>query len=255
MRDIHPKAAQGFANQTDAYVHGRPEYPDAIMPWLRNQLMLSETKSVLDLGAGTGKFSRLLQRTDAQVLAVEPVAEMRAKLRKSPELVVLDGTAEHIPLPDSSVDAVVAATAFHWFATPTALQEIRRVLRIGGWLGLIWNVRDESVNWVAELTEIRTPFAGDAPTYDSGDWRKVFPAQGFSPLQQASFPHTHCGPVEQVIIDRFLSVSYISALPKIEREAFANRLRNWAANHPDLEGRHEVIFPYITEAFCCQRIT
>ena len=106
---------------------------------------LGSGRRVLDLGAGTGKFTKYLLATGAEVVAVEPVVAMRERLTAAfPRVRALSGQAEAIPLGDATVDAVVCAQAFHWFATPAALAEIVRVLRPGGQLGLIWNVRDET---------------------------------------------------------------------------------------------------------------
>ena len=108
---------------------------------------------------------------------------MRAELSHAfPDVDVLEGRAEALPLSDASVDAILCAQAFHWFATREALAEMRRVLKIGGKLGLIWNVRDESVGWVFQLTTLLAPYQGDAPRHESGRWREVFPAEGFSQL-------------------------------------------------------------------------
>ena len=121
-----------------------------------------------------------LQATGAHVVAVEPVAEMRAQaIAANPGLETVAGTADAIPLADLSIDAVVCAQSFHWFATPQALVEIDRVLRPGGSLGLIWNVRDESVPWIAALTALMAPYEKDTPRYTSGEWKDLFPAAGF----------------------------------------------------------------------------
>ena len=110
MTTIHQAAAQGFASQADTYARGRPEYPAEIDTWLRGALDLHAGRAVLDLGAGTGKFTRRLVQTGATVTAVEPVAQMRAQLAATAAPVqALAGSAEAIPLADASVDAVVCA--------------------------------------------------------------------------------------------------------------------------------------------------
>jgi SAM-dependent methyltransferase len=251
---IHPAAACGFDAQAQAYARGRPDYPPALDAWLRDTLGLHAGRSVVDLGAGTGKFVPRLLATGARVTAIEPVAAMRAVLQADwPDVPALAGTAEAIPLPAASVDAVVCAQAFHWFANPTALAEIRRVLRPGGRLGLVWNVRDERVPWVARLTELVRPHEGDAPRYHRGDWRRLFPFEGFGPLHEAHFAHGHTGTPEQVIVERFLSVSFIAALPPAEHQAVAAQLRALIAGEPALAGHAAVTFPYDTAAFCCRR--
>jgi len=252
---MHPSAAQGFAREADTYARGRPDYPPQIDAWLATTLGLAPGRRVLDLGAGTGKFTARLAATGAAVAAVEPVAEMRARCAAAVSAAeVREGTAEAIPFPGGSFDAVVCAQAFHWFSTAAALAEIRRVLAPGGRLGLVWNVRDESVDWVADLTEIMRPFEGDAPRYASGAWRRVFPAPGFTPLAEARFPHAHTGPAERVVVDRVLSVSFIAALPPAEHAKVAATVRTLVAAHPSLRDKAEVSFPYVTSAFCCTRV-
>src|SRR5690242_5170500 len=230
---MHEAAAKGFAQEAQAYARGRPEYPVALDGWLREELQLDDTCTVVDLGAGTGKFTRRLLTTGANIIAVEPIQEMLTQLMHAvPTVAARTGTAENIPVNDGAADAVVCAQSFHWFATNAALKEIHRVLRPGGHLGLVWNVRDESVDWAAAMTEIMAPYEGDAPRYRSGEWRQVFPAAGFGPLREQHFPHGHTGPPEQVIVDRVLSVSFIAALPRPKQHVVAARLRELIATTP-----------------------
>ena len=216
---VHKAAQQGFEKEAQAYARGRPDYPAALSAWLAQALGLGPGREVADVGAGTGKFTALLATTGATVVGVEPVDAMRAKIEalQLPTVRAVAGTAQAIPLPSGKLDAVVCAQAFHWFATREALDEFHRVLRPGGKLGLVWNVRDESVDWVAELTTIITPYEGDAPRFYKGDWRKPFPHPGFSPLVETRLTHAHVGPPQQVILDRFMSISFIAALPDAER--------------------------------------
>ncbi|MBE9126100.1 MULTISPECIES: class I SAM-dependent methyltransferase [unclassified Coleofasciculus] len=149
---IHNAAAQGFQIAATAYERGRPEYPQEAVHFLLETLDISPEKTVLDLGAGTGKFTRLLTCAGAKLIAVEPVEGMRRQFSSLlPGIEIMFGTAESIPLASASVDVVLVAQAFHWFQGKSSLQEIHRVLKPGGWLGLIWNVRDESVEWVISL--------------------------------------------------------------------------------------------------------
>ena len=145
------EVALGFDSTAAAYERGRPDYPPAAVEALVEALAIGPASTVVDLGAGTGKLTRLLVPTGARVVAVEPLAGMRAELATAVRGVeVLDGTAEAMPLGDGRADAVVAAQAFHWFADHQSLSEIHRVLRPGGGLGLVWNVRDQSVpGWPA----------------------------------------------------------------------------------------------------------
>ena len=255
MTGIHHLAAEGFSAGAASYVAGRPDYPPEIEEWLTQDLGLSKGKTALDLAAGTGKFSPRLLATGATVVAVEPVREMLDQLiRQFPEIDARSGSAQHIPLDDDTMDAVVCAQSFHWFATSEALQEIHRVLKPGGSLGLIWNVRDESVPWVAALTRIMKPFEGDAPRYHSQKWRNAFPAEGFGPLREKRFSHRHTGPPEQVIIERILSVSFMAALPPEQRDRVTSQLQHVIAAYPELAGKSEVTFPYETLACVCTRL-
>jgi SAM-dependent methyltransferase len=252
---IHHSAADGFAAKADHYVRGRPDYPDDIVPWLSQRLGLAPGKVVVDLGAGTGKFSAYLLQTGARVIAVEPVAEMRNKLITAlPTVEAHAGTAASIPLPDASVDAVTCAQAFHWFATTAALNEIHRVLKPGGKLGLIWNVRDESVPWIAGLTRILNAHEGDTPRYASGAWKQVFPFDGFSPLHEDDFQHGHSGSLDDVIVNRVRSTSFIAALPADEEAKVVAQVRSLIASEPSLAERATVTVPYTTAAFSAEKL-
>ena len=127
MSELHP-ATRGFA-AADVYERGRPDYPAAAIAKIVERLGLRPGRTVLDLAAGTGKLTRLLAPSGANVIAVEPVHEMRAELeRRVPGIAALAGTAERIPLTDGYVDAVTVGQAFHWFDADKALREIHRVL-------------------------------------------------------------------------------------------------------------------------------
>jgi len=256
MADVHPSAAVGYSTNAEVYVKGRPDYPQEVDQWLRLRLGLREGKSVLDLGAGTGKFSKRLSSTGARVTALDPVAAMLEQLSKEqPGIETKLGSAESMPLESNSLNTVVCAQSFHWFATAAALAEIRRVLKPGGQLGLIWNVRDESVGWVAALTKLIAPFEGDTPRYRTQEWRSVFPAEGFSQLHEERFLNEHVGPSEQVIIDRILSVSFIAALGGEERSIVESQLRQMIDSTPELAGRASIKFPYETVTFSCAKVS
>lgn len=251
-RRIHAAARDGFGADAAAYARGRPDYPGALLGWLEADVGAGRGKAVLDLGAGTGKFTRLLVQAGAVVTAVEPVVAMREALRANLQGVrTLAGTAEALPLEDASMDAVVCAQAFHWFATEAALAQIRRVLKPGGRLGLVWNVRDETIDWVAAITRIIAPYEGDAPRFHKGEWRRPFSSGIFGELRLTAFDYQHVGSASEVIIDRFLSVSFIAALPAAEKAEVEERLRALVASHPQLRGRDPIAFPYRTEAYCC----
>ncbi|WEK44211.1 MAG: class I SAM-dependent methyltransferase [Candidatus Sphingomonas colombiensis] len=252
---VHDSASTGYARAAATYVKGRPDYPPAALEWLRGVIGLRAGRSVLEVGAGTGKFVPMLRETGATIMAVEPVAAMRETLAGDyPEVTALDGTAETIPLPDGAVDAVICAQAFHWFATARALAEMRRVLKPGGMLGLIWNVRDERVPWVAALSAITDRWESGAPRFRTGAWRRVFPASGFAAVGERRASHAHVGRAEEVIVARTLSVSFIAALPDAERAAVEQQVRRLIAETPELAGQAEISFPYETRMFAFRRV-
>ncbi|AGI26398.1 hypothetical protein H681_22655 [Pseudomonas sp. ATCC 13867] len=250
MTDVHGSARDGYAREAKAYAHGRPDYPDELLGWLGEALEIAPGKAVADLGAGTGKFTALLLRTGAQVTAIEPVAAMREQLSATlPAVKALNGTAQAIPLETGSLDALTCAQAFHWFADERSLAEIHRVLRPGGHLGLVWNVRDERVDWVAEVARIVERYEGSTPRFHTGEWRRAFAGARFAPLRLREFNYQHIGPPEQVIVSRVLSVSFIAALPDEQKQRVAEQLRELIASHPALKDCAEVAFPYRTEAY------
>ncbi|UOP09988.1 class I SAM-dependent methyltransferase [Pseudomonas palleroniana] len=256
MTDVHASAQQGFSTQAATYVQGRPDYPRQLIGWLGEALGVEPQSTVIDLGAGTGKFTRLLSTLTPALIAVEPIAAMAAQLTRSlPDVRLVEGTAESIPLGDATADAVVCAQAFHWFATQAALAQIHRVLKPGGRLGLVWNVRDESVDWVAAITAIITPYEGDTPRFHTGRWREAFTGKYFSAPELTCFPYQHVGSPQEVIMDRFLSVSFIAALPDAEKAKVSAQLQALIDTHPALQGRDSVAFPYQTQAYVCHRLS
>lgn len=252
---VHRAAATGFAQGAGVYAASRPDYPGESLDWLRDRMAIGPHSHVAEVGAGTGIFTRLLLETGASVLATDPVAEMLVHLASTlPGVATAVAAAEALPVADGSVDALVCATAFHWFATPRALAEFRRVLRPGGSLGLIWNVRDNDVPWVRQLSEITDRYQDDAPRQKSQAWRGVFPAPGFTPLHETVMRHDHAGTPEEVIIGRTLSTSFIAALPDDRRALMVDEVRALIDATPELAGKSEVRFPYVTRAYDCRRI-
>ena len=162
----------GFSTVSDQYERGRPGYPPAAVEWIAAGAGLGPGSVVVDLAAGTGKLTRVLTGTGARVIAVEPIAEMRAQLTTMlPGVEALEGTAEVMGLPDGSADAVTVAQAFHWFATDEALAEIARVLRPGGWLALVWNEGDSNQPLQAEIRRVLAPYEGETPAMARGRGR------------------------------------------------------------------------------------
>lgn len=260
---VHDAAARGFERGAGDYEAARPGYPPEVVDLLVAELGLAPGRRVLDLAAGTGKLTRLLVPSGAELVAVEPVAAMRAELvARAPGVEALDGTAEALPLPDHSVDAAVAAQAFHWFDAPVALAELHRVLRPGGALALVWNVRDESVDWVRRFGELLVAAAADDPAsaefqatgkpYEEGtDWVGVIAAAGgFTPVRREVLPWAQ--PIDaDLLVRRAASTSFVSALPDDARADALDRIRDLAATHPDLAGRASFGFPHETVVYWC----
>jgi SAM-dependent methyltransferase len=247
---VHRAAVQGFGQASEAYELGRPGYPPKAVARLARKLQLRPGRIVLDLAAGTGKLTALLVGTGAKVVAVEPVDEMRGVLERAlPDVAACRGSAEAIPLEANSVDAVTVGQAFHWFRGDQALTEIDRVLQPGGGLGLVWNVRDTSISWVARLTEIIEPHRGDAPAYRTGAWREAFERTDlFGPPGHAEMRHVHQLTPDGVVA-RIASVSFIAELPQADREGVLVEVRELLATDPATRGRDEVELPYRTEIF------
>ncbi len=233
--DIHPAAATGFARAARAYDRGRPGYPDDALDWLVPRL----GPAVVDLGAGTGRLTGGLAARGLDVVAVEPVEEMRALIAVSERVRALAGTAEAIPLPDSSADAVTVAQAFHWFDVPRALAEIHRVLRPGGALAIVWNRRRMEDEIHERIDELLAPHRGDVPAHATDGWRPLFDASElFVPAARRDFDN------EQLLdgdglVDRFGSVSFVAALDDAARDEVHAALRA-------LAGRSRVALRYRT---------
>lgn len=209
--------AQGLAFDSFAadYDRGRPAWPAELLEGI-------EGRDVLDLAAGTGKLTSLLVREYPHVIAVEPLASMRAFI--TPEAEVVEGTAEAIPLPDASVDAVFVAEAFHWFDSGAAADEIARVLRGGGAVVACFNdygpyeppIGDAARAALDECWSRLPPPGG--PKVQSGEWKLGFEGLPFTPLIERSVEH-------ELVTDRegvaayYVSVSSMGSLPEEERQA------------------------------------
>lgn len=248
---IHHAAMRGFEAGVEHYERGRPTYPDDAVSYIVRELQIGPGRDVIELGAGTGKFTELLAYTGASVTALEPVPAMREALaRNCPTVTVLDGTAESMPLADASAEAVLAAQAFHWFDGARALPEIHRVLRTGGTLGLIWNVRDEASDWAERLTAIIDSVTGDGvPRYHDGRWRKAFEGSDlFGPLHHRVAYHVH-HVTPQAFLDRVLSVSFVASASEEDRERVLFEVQDLMATDPELRDRDEIVMPYRTDVF------
>lgn len=228
-----------FGSQAAAYERGRPSYPPEAVDWLLASGPDAPVRDVLDLGAGTGKLTSRLVERGLDVVAVDPIAELLDVLRTTlPDTPALLGTAEQIPLPDNSIDAVLVAQAWHWFDPERAGAEIARVLRPGGRLGLLWNVRDERLGWVKEFGRI---------VGLEHDWanRTIVLPPPFTDVQSHTVEWTNYI-TPQALIDYVASRSYCITSPAEARTRTLDEVRTLLATHPSLAGAEGIALPYIT---------
>ncbi|SCL67043.1 class I SAM-dependent methyltransferase [Micromonospora chersina] len=235
-----PTQALSFGAAAADYDRFRPRYPEEALRWALDGQ--AAPARVVDLGAGTGILTRGVLALGHQVVPVEPDPGMRAQLAAAtPGTTALAGSAEAVPLPDGSADAVLVGQAYHWFDRQPAHAEIARVLRPGGTFAPIWNVRDERVAWVAELTRIA--HLGD----NAGDVTEKYADFGpaFTPVELGGFAHTTTLTPDEVVGMLHTRSYWLTATPA-EQERIDRELRELFATHPDLADRATVELPYRT---------
>jgi SAM-dependent methyltransferase len=243
--DRHARRAASFGAAAALYQSARPSYPDEAVAWCVPRSALD----VVDLAAGTGKLTeRILAQgvPDRRVTAVEPSPGMRETLHAAlPGVTVLPGTAEGTGLPAASADAVAVGQAWHWFDPPRAAAELARVLRPGGTLALLWNVRDTEAGagWVAAVEEI---LHRDDPLRTISGPPVLGPA--FGPVEHRQVRWSD--PVTPSSLRALAaSRSHVLTLPEDAREALLAEIDELAATHPELRGREVVAMPYRTDCF------
>jgi SAM-dependent methyltransferase len=242
-------AAAGFAKRVNEYIAGRPDYPPAALD------ALPAARTIVEIGAGTGKFTRCLIGRAPRILAVEPLPEMAAHIPQGPGtgVEVVPARAESLPLPDGCADLVCCATAFHWFDYPDAADEIHRVLKPGGHLALLWNRRDNTVPWVAELSRLMESYSTEARGFGSDHWRRIFKDARFERVAERSFPFVHPMPPAG-LVDRALSTSYIALLSEPEQNVLRDKIAALAGRYAELRDAAEINFPYVTLFYLLRKV-
>lgn len=295
---IHAASSGGYSHEANAlYDSGRPAYADETVDWMLHESVLGalvrelgqplptpppapRLYRLLDVGAGTGIFTRCVQRrlrafeaahaaalaargVSFEVVGVEPVEGMRRRFReKCPaDLSVVAGSGAAMPtVPTASVDVVFAAQSFHWFATVESLREMARVLRPGGCFAPVWNTRDPAVPWVRDLERIVDPlYAADVPRQQTKHWRRVFEQQAQPAAFELEAQREWRDQVvqrgdDQMVVSRVLTLSVVAARPQAEQDDIAASVRDLLRTHPDLqqaEGKFEL--PYVTDAYIYRR--
>jgi len=241
-----------FGAAAHAYAEHRPGYSEAAVRWALEPVWPRRPLRVIDLGAGTGKLTATLIRVGADVTAVEPDPKMLAVLRRDLEPVrSLSGSAEEIPVPDGSADAVVAGQAMHWFDLDRALPEIARVLSPGGVLAGLWNVDDDRVDWVAQLARISkrnssvTLLRWREGTADSRQERLLTEgSEFFGPGQVGEFAHGQPRTADSLVAT-IATHSHFLVMDEPERTPLLAQVRDFLHGRPET-ATGEFILPMVT---------
>ncbi|MFC7546592.1 class I SAM-dependent methyltransferase [Plantactinospora sp. GCM10030261] len=249
-QDERHRHASSFGAAAVAYAEHRPDYARAAVRWA---LGSAPAPRVLDLGAGTGKLTATLVAAGAHVTAVEPDPGMLTELRRAlPDVPALPGSAESIPLPDASVDAVLAGNAMHWFDMAVAGPEIARVLGSGGVLAGLWNVLDDRVDWVAGLARV-SGSAAVGPRDTPASWRletatmhlpRTGGAARFGSPEQAEFPHGQRRTADSLVATLATRAGML-VMTEQERQATLGRIRGYLASRPETAAG-EFVLPMLT---------
>ncbi|CAF1238672.1 unnamed protein product [Adineta ricciae] len=249
---INPLAISGFDKAASNYDECRPTYAEDIISFIRNL----QPTTIVDVGAGTGKLTRLLLSTGAQtIIAVEPVEKMRCQLPTT--VTILSDSATNMNIPDNTVDVVTCGQSFHWFATSEALKEIHRILKPGGILVLVWNTTDANKKeaWHDEFTEYVDSFAPmNTCRYKSMKWKSVFENEPQQELFSMPLSYIKLNNNKRMTIDKFigytLTGSFLASLPEETRTTVNNRLHQIIYNHLNTANKDmELDIPFVTDVY------
>ncbi|CAF2355198.1 unnamed protein product [Rotaria sp. Silwood2] len=250
---VNVVAAQGFKQAAIIYEQARPSYPNEVIDLIKS--LYNKPNIIIDLGAGTGKLTRLLAPIDAQeIIAIEPISTMRENLKHIPLITkIIDGTAENISFEDNTIDIILCGQAFHWFANYRALTELNRVLKPKGLLILIWNLADNRERpWTKIMWEYVDSFRSkEIPRYETMEWKKVFDNQNlFSSLQHKQFTYKH-HVTRDLVIKRMLSKSFIATLSSEQQKTITDEIRKILENVEEIQDLEEFDLNYFTDVYWC----
>jgi ubiquinone/menaquinone biosynthesis C-methylase UbiE len=251
--DVNPVATEGFQKVATIYEQARPSYPSEVIDLIKS--LYNKPDIIIDLGAGTGKLTRLLGPIGArEIIAIEPVPAMRESLTKIPIITkIIDGTAEHIPFEDNTIDIIVCGQSFHWFANHDSLAEINRVLKPNGLLVLVWNTTDDTkTEWVKKISEYINSFnTTRTQRYQTMEWKKAFDNQNFfSSLQYKQFTNTF--PITRdIAMNRILSTSFIAILPSEQQTKLIDEVGKMLDNVEEIRDKQEFDAHYLTDVYWC----
>jgi SAM-dependent methyltransferase len=232
--------AASFGAAAAEYERARPEYPAAAVEWI----VPPGAEAAVDVGAGTGKLTRALAERGLEVTAVEPSAGMRARLEAElPGVRAVAGSGERLPLAEDSADLLTYAQAWHWVEEAPALAEAARVLRPGGRLACVWNLRDDRSGWMLELSTLLERLGSNTAVEDD-----FFFGAPFGPTERLAVPWSRPIDAER-LVELVASRSYVIVAPEAERQRLFAAVRDLVATHPDLAGRESFEMPYITRCF------
>ncbi|MEV4667227.1 class I SAM-dependent methyltransferase [Microbacterium sp. LWO12-1.2] len=238
--------ARSFESIGADYDRYRPGFPDLAA----EVIIPAAVRSVLDLGAGTGKFTELLTGRAARVLAVEPSEAMLGVLRqKLPAVDAMNGSAERIPIPDGSVDVVTVAQAFHWFDREPACREIGRVLAPAGVLGLLWNRSDPTCGWDRACHRIAHPAVGDSDATTSSAADEL---PGFEFVRHETVRWRE-RLSRTVYVRRWATVSSFLVADEVRRAEMLDAVETVLDASDETRGREVLDLPQVTDVFVYRR--
>lgn len=243
--------AESFNLCSDIYENSRPSYPDAVADFLKNKLGFNTSSQLLELAAGTGKFTDLLVRHNLYPTVTEWLVNMLNILKsKHSKLNSVISRAEKIPFRSNIFDGVLVAQAFHWFADKPTLENIARVLKRNGYITIIFQERNSQYSWVYEYHKIIYSYPHkQIVKIDLCEWKNVFKHQSsFSALEHQKFTYQQ-QLFKKDLVQKALGMSFIAALPAKEKEEVVQRIRNLCETHPQIKNHEIIVFPYITHVY------